>query len=72
MTRRHILTLDVGDRFRFAPEGPAFRRAPDSKEGQVMVEQLDGKGRGLKSLLEYEGCFVLPVEDEAEDGGPES
>lgn len=64
----HVLTLDPGDRFSFRPGGEVFRRVagPDDR---VWIEPADpGRAREVPAhVLEYEFCFVYPIEG---DDGP--
>lgn len=63
MAKIHFLTLDVGDRFRFRDDGPTFERAPD-REGKVMVRKAGEPRQAPAAILEFEGCYVIPIDDD--------
>ena len=74
MSRGHFLTLHPGDCFRYAQDGPLYRRARDAgKKGEerASVERWDGSAWVAAGIQEYQGCMVIPADDEpGEDSAP--
>lgn len=67
MTRRHFLDLRQGDRFRFVAGGPTYRRAENvgkGEEARARLERLQGDRWVHAGMQEYDGCMVIPIEDD--------
>lgn len=68
--RVHFLMLDPGDLFRYDQKGAVFRRGPDTRDGRATVEAALGHGWRPAVIQEYEGCFVIPIDDDEPEDGP--
>lgn len=62
----HVLTLAAGDPFAFQPGGRAFRRRVGPPgDDRVWIEDVGG--RLPPHVLEYDFCYVYPIDDEEDE-----
>jgi hypothetical protein len=68
--RIHFLTLHPGDCFRYEADGPLYRRGLNlGKKGEerATVERWVGSAWVPAGTQDYQGCMVIPVDDENEE-----